>query len=693
MDNSTVERISFLRNELNRHNALYYQHSAPQITDYEYDQLMAELIRLEEANPSSFDPTSPSLRVGSDRSNFFEQKSHLTPMLSLSNTYTEGEIRDFIDRCQRTLGEDIVLCAELKFDGTSISLTFKDGVLQQGVTRGDGEKGDDVTTNVRTIRNIPLRISDTNLLEVRGEIVLPWQEFDRINEERVAAGDTLFANPRNAASGTLKLLSSKVVASRKLDALFYSLQNDHLPHDSHYANLQYLKQLGFHVSDHIQLCSTIDEVMDFIHYWDDKRKTLPVATDGIVLKVDSLRQRQELGLTSKFPRWAIAYKFKAEQASSILRAVTFQVGRTGSVTPVANLDPVLLSGTTVRRASLYNEDAIKSLDLHIGDTCYVEKGGEIIPKIVGVETSSRPTHAPVVAFITRCPECGTKLVREEGEAAYFCPNSNHCPPQVQGRIEHFVARKAMNIDGIGPETIQLMLQDGLISNCADLFTLTVEQITQEKAEPTVFQSELFPTEQSVNPTTQISKSKRRITKLVANKIIRAIEQSKSVPFERVVFALGIRYVGETVAKKLAYAFLTMDGVMQASYDQLISVDEIGHRIAQSVLEFFASAENRETIMLLKQAGLQFALADTSIVATTSTVLSGNTVVVSGVFHQHTRDEYKDLILQNGGKVGSSITGKTSFVLAGDNMGPAKLEKATKLGVRILTEDDFLALLS
>ncbi len=692
MVTSTAERISFLRNELNRHNELYYKHSSPQITDYEYDQLMAELIQLEEANPSFFDPTSPSLRVGSDISNNFEQKTHLSPMLSLSNTYTEGEIRDFVDRCQRSLGEDITLCAELKFDGTSISLTYQDGVLQQAVTRGDGEKGDDVTTNVRTIRNIPLRIDDTHLLEIRGEIVLPWTEFDRINAERADVGDTLFANPRNAASGTLKQLSSKVVASRKLDALFYSLQHDDLPYDSHYANLQYLKQLGFHVSEHIQLCTSIDEVMDFIHLWDEQRKALPVATDGIVLKVDSLRQRQELGLTSKFPRWAIAYKFKAEQAASILRAVTFQVGRTGSVTPVANLDPVLLSGTTVRRASLYNEDAILSLDLHIGDTCFVEKGGEIIPKIVGVDKSLRPDGAPAVQFITHCPECGTKLIREEGEAAYFCPNSNHCPPQVQGRIEHFVARRAMNIDGIGPETIQLMLQDGLISNYADLFKLTVDEMTQEKVAPAAFQSELFPVEDAT-PAKPATKAKRRITKLVAKKIVKAIDASKSIPFERVLFALGIRYVGETVAKKLAFAFHTMEGVMQATYDQLIAVDEIGHRIAISVLDFFAQEENRALIAQLGRADVQFALAEDAIVAPTSTILADTVVVVSGVFHQHSRDEYKSIILQNGGKVGSGITGKTSFVLAGDNMGPAKLEKATKLGVRIVSEDEFLAMLS
>ncbi len=696
MNPDIKNRIDFLRKELKRHNDLYYKQSQPEISDFDFDQMLKELAILEAENPDYIDLASPTLRVGSDLSNDFKQKKHKYPMLSLSNTYSYEEVREFVARCQKSLGEDIKICAEIKYDGTSISISYDGGYLQQAVTRGDGVQGDDVSNNVRTIRSVPLEIGDKEGMEVRGEILLPWKEFDRINAEREDKGEMLFANPRNAASGTIKLLNSRVVASRKLDVVFYALMEDKLPYDSHYANLQHLKQQGFHVSSDTKLCSNVEEVIEFIEMWDEKRKGLPVATDGIVLKVDSIRQQDELGITSKFPRWAVAYKFKAEQAESILREVTFQVGRTGSVTPVANMDPVQLSGTMVKRASLYNEDAIKALDLHIGDTCYIEKGGEIIPKIVGVDKSRRPEGAKPVVFITNCPECGAKLTRVEGESAYFCPNANHCPPQVQGRIEHFVARKAMNIDGIGPETITAFIKDGLIENYSDLYKLTDESIMacrrDIEAEMEVVQTELFPSEDLPQASKKKTTKPRKFTKLMATKIIKAIDQSKEVPFERVLFALGIRFVGETVAKRLASAFGNIDALIEADFEALVAVDEIGEKIAQSIKEHFAQEENIRIVETLRAHGLQMELNESDQPTQVSDALQGKTVVVSGVFSQYSRDEYKSMIEQNGGKVGSSISSKTSYVLAGENMGPSKLEKAQKLGIEILDEEQFLDIL-
>ena len=661
------QRIDQLRAELHRHNYNYYVLNAPEITDKAFDDLMRELQDLETAHPEYMDPNSPTQRVGSDLSKNFTQVAHKYPMLSLGNTYSESEVADFYERVRRGLeGEDFEICCELKYDGTSISLTYEDGRLVQAVTRGDGVQGDVVTDNVKTIRTIPLVLHGDypRLFEIRGEILMPWESFEALNREREAREEPLFANPRNAASGTLKSQSSAVVAARKLDAYLYYLLGEDLPGDGHYENLQAARAWGFKISEHMQKARTLQDIYDYIHYWDTERKNLPVATDGIVLKVNSLRQQRSLGYTAKSPRWAIAYKFQAERARTRLNEVTYQVGRTGAVTPVANLDPVQLSGTVVRRASLHNADIIEGLDLHLGDMVYVEKGGEIIPKITGVDTEARDESlGEKVRFITRCPECGTPLVRYEGEAAHYCPNDTACPPQLKGKIEHFISRRAMDIDGLGPETVDLLYQQGLIRDVSDLFRLRVDDI----------------------------KGLDRMGLKTAENIVSGIAASRAVPFERVLFALGIRFVGETVAKKLARAFGSIDALRRADMQALTAIDDVGERIAQSITAYFANPQNRALVERLEQAGLQFSRTAEDMAGQTDR-LAGQAIVISGVFARHSRDEYKALIEKHGGKNTGSISAKTSFILAGDNMGPAKLEKARKLGVRIVTEDDFLQMI-
>lgn len=661
------ERIDWLRAELHRHNYNYYVLNAPEISDKEFDDLMRELQDLEKEHPEYADENSPTMRVGSDLNKNFTQVAHKYPMLSLGNTYSESEVADFYERVKKALNEDFEICCELKFDGTSISLTYEDGKLVRAVTRGDGEKGDDVTDNVKTIRTIPLVLHGDypRSFEIRGEILMPWVSFEALNREREAREEPLFANPRNAASGTLKSQNSAVVAARKLDAYLYYLLGEDLPADGHYECLQKAAQWGFKISEHMKKARTLQEVFDYINYWDTERKNLPVATDGIVLKVNSLRQQKNLGYTAKSPRWAIAYKFQAERALTRLNKVTYQVGRTGAITPVANLDPVQLSGTVVKRASLHNADIIEGLDLHIGDMVYVEKGGEIIPKITGVDTDARGMLlGEKVKFITRCPECGTPLVRFEGEAAHYCPNETACPPQIKGKIEHFISRRAMNIDGLGPETVDLFYRLGLIKDAADLYRLTVDDI----------------------------KDLDRMGQKSAENIVNGIAASRSVPFERVLFALGIRFVGETVAKKIARSFKNIDEVEQATLETLVNIDEIGEKIAQSIVSYFANPLNRSLVERLKEAGLQFSRSEEDLSGYTDK-LAGQSIVISGVFEHHSRDEYKEMIERNGGKNVGSISAKTSFILAGANMGPAKLEKAQKLGIRILSENEFLDLLA
>ena len=659
------DQIESLRRELEQHNYNYYVKSAPTISDFDFDTKLRQLQELEAAHPEFFDPNSPTQRVGSDIASGFEQVAHVYPMLSLGNTYSEGEVEDFYERVRKGLNEDFELVCELKYDGTSISLTYEDGVLVRAVTRGDGEKGDDVTANVKTIRSIPLRLQGNypKSFEIRGEILMPWSVFDDLNREREEQEEQLFANPRNAASGTLKLQNSSVVASRKLDAYLYYLLGENLPSDLHSENLEAAHSWGFKISDATKVCRTLDEVSAFINYWDVERKNLPVATDGIVLKVNSLSQQRALGFTAKSPRWAIAYKFKAEKAVTRLNSVSYQVGRTGAVTPVANLDPVQLSGTTVKRASLHNADIIEALDLHIGDMVFVEKGGEIIPKITAVDKDTRLLICDKVQFIKSCPECGATLVRFEGEAAHYCPNENACPPQIKGKMEHFVSRKAMNIDGLGSETINLLYQNGLLHNIADIYTLKV---------PDLIRLERLGTKSAYN-------------------IQEGAEKSKEIPFERVVFALGIRFVGETIAKKLAYAFKNIEALEQATYDELIVVDEIGGRIAQSVVAYFSDSLNIEMLNRLKEYGLQMSLSEEKLQAH-GTALAGLSIVISGTFSKHSRDEYKTMIERNGGKNVGSVSAKTSFILTGENMGPEKLKKAEKLGVKLVNEDDFLSMI-
>lgn len=665
-----TERILQLRAELHEHNQRYYVQNAPVITDMEFDMMMKELQELEARHPEMADENSPTQRVGSDINREFTQVEHRYPMLSLANTYNEQEVADFYNSVKKGLdGEDFEICCELKYDGLSISLTYENGRLVRAVTRGDGVRGDDVTANVKTIRSIPLVLlneerrvkNDSSLnFEIRGEILMPWRVFEKLNAEREAAEEPLFANPRNAASGTLKSQNSALVAARKLDAYLYYMLGDNLPSDGHYENLEVARRMGFKVSEGMRKVKTLEEIYDFIRYWDTERKNLPVATDGIVLKVNSLRQQRILGYTAKSPRWAIAYKFKAERERTRLREVTFQVGRTGHVTPVANMEPVQLAGTTVRRATLNNEDFIRSFNLHLGDYVYVEKGGEIIPKIVGVDEDSRECGAEPVRFITRCPECGAELVRPEGEAAHYCPNDSGCPPQIKGRIEHYISRKAMNIDSLGPETVDDYFRQGLIRNVADLYDIRVEQI---------------------NGDGNREKS--------ARKIVQSIVASASVPFERVVFALGIRFVGETSAKLLARHFKTMDALAAASLEELQQVEGVGEVIARSVITYFHNPDNIAIIDRLRAHGIQMQLSEDQMTASDGS-LSGLSIVISGVFRHHSRDEYKAMIERNGGKNVGSISSKTSFILAGENMGPSKLQKAGKLGIRIMSEDEFLA---
>ena len=677
-----IERIKQLRRELHEHNHRYYVENNPVISDQEFDFLMHELQDLESKHPELFDANSPTQRVGSDLNNEFTKVAHKYPMLSLANTYTRSDVEDFYNRVKEGLsGEEFEICCEMKYDGLSISLTYEDGKLVRAVTRGDGVQGDDVTANVKTIRCIPLVLNGNDYpheFEIRGEVLMPWNVFNALNEEKEEKGETPFANPRNAASGTLKLQNSAEVARRGLDAYLYYLLGDdtggsniqldlfssftYNENAEHYSRLMQAAKWGFKISQGMKLCKTLQEIYDYIDYWDKERKNLPVATDGIVLKVNSLRQQRALGYTAKSPRWAIAYKFKAERVCTRLNEITYQVGRTGAITPVANMDPVLLAGTVVKRASLYNEDAIRQLDLHIGDMVYVEKGGEIIPKIVGVNIDERPIICQPVQFIKHCPECGTPLVRYQDEAVHYCPNDAGCPPQIKGRIEHFISRKAMNIDSLGPETVDEYYNRGLIHDIADLYRIQVQDINGDG-----------------------SKTKSAL------KIVNSIEQSKKVPFERVVYAIGIRFIGETSAKLLARRFKSMQALAEATMPQLLEIDGVGEVMAQSVIDYFLNPTNREIIQRLTEYGLQMQLSEEALASQTDK-LAGKSIVISGVFSQHSRDEYKQIIEQNGGKNSSSISKNTSFILAGDNMGPSKLEKAQKLSIPVVNEVEFLQML-
>ncbi len=662
------ERIEWLRNELHRHNHNYYILNRPEISDREFDMMMKELEALESANPDMADPNSPTQRVGSDISKGFEQAKHIYPMLSLANTYSIDDIDAWVNRTDESLyGQKAEIVGEMKFDGTGISLIYEHGLLIRAVTRGDGEKGDDVTENVRTIRSIPLKLQGDgypDFFEIRGEIVLPWKAFDRLNAEREAAGEPLFANPRNAAAGTLKLLNSAEVARRGLDAYLYYLLGDNLPFDNHYDNMMEAKKWGFKVSEAMTLLRSIDDVDRYINHWDKARRELPVATDGLVFKVNSLRQQLNLGFTAKSPRWAVAYKFAAERALTRLRFVSFDVGRMGIITPVANLEPVLLSGTVVKRASLHNEDIMRTLGIHEHDMLYVEKGGEIIPKITGVDTEAREAGYKAVEFVSHCPACGTPLVRVEGEAAWVCPNKTGCLPQIVGRIEHFVGRRMMNIDGIGEETAALLFEKGLVKNIADLYELRPEQLEGLEG----------------------------FGKKSAERVIDGIAASRLVPFDRVVFALSIPYVGETTAKKVAKAAGSIDRLMAMGQAELESIEDVGPRIARTITEYFADEANRETVARLRAAGVQMEMPEESVVETISDTLAGKSIVISGVFEHHSRDQYKAMIETHGGKNVGSISKKTDFILAGDNMGPSKLEKAQKLGIPIISEEEFLKMI-
>lgn len=665
-----IDRILQLRKELHQHNYNYYVKNAPVISDQEFDSLMAELMALEAQHPEMADVNSPSVRVGSDLSQDFVQVQHTVPMLSLGNTYSRADVEEFYNRVREGLnGEPFEICCEQKFDGLSISLVYENYRLVRAVTRGDGTKGDDVTANVKTIRTIPLELPhDCGCppdFEIRGEVLMPWTSFERLNKEREAREEPLFANPRNAASGTLKSKSSAVVAHRHLDAYLYYVLGNEVTEPTHYGRLELARKWGFQVSNHVKLAHSVDDIFSYIDYWNEERRNLPVATDGIVLKLNSLEQQQRLGFTAKSPRWAIAYKFKAERACTPLLKVTYQVGRTGAVTPVANMEPVQLAGTIVKRASLHNEDIINQLDLHLGDYVYVEKAGEIIPQIVGVDVDARKhlgnQLGEKVKFITTCPECGATLVRYPGEAAHYCPNDTACPPQLKGRIEHFISRDAMNIDSIGPETVDDYFERGLIHDAADLYKLKVEDIWGFDA--------------------------NRLRS--AQKVIDGIEESKNVPFERVLFALGIRFVGKVVAKSIARHFKSMDALFNATIDDLLACDGVGDVIASSVRTFLREERNIDLIRRLRDAGLQMEMAQ---VETASNILSGQTIVISGTFAQHSREEYKKIIEDNGGKNTGSISKKTSFILAGEGMGPSKREKAEKLGITIMSETDFLSML-
>ena len=658
-------KIETLRKEIEEHNNRYYVLNQPLISDFEYDILLNELDTLEKKFPEFISDNSPTKRVGSDITKEFEQYEHIYPMLSLGNTYSEEELREFDNRIHKSISQPIEYVCESKFDGASISITYINGSLFRAVTRGDGNKGDDVTLNVKTIRSIPLKITSKRIpaeFVIRGEILMPRAVFNRLNEERIKAELTPFANPRNAAAGTLKLLDPRIVASRSLDCMIYFLLAEELPHDNHYDNLKEAAGWGFKVAESIRLCKNIDEVLQFISFWETERKKLPYDTDGVVVKVNSLSQQSELGFTAKSPRWAIAYKYKAEEATTRLLSVTFQVGRTGTVTPVANLEPVLLSGSTVKRATLHNEDQINLLDLHLNDMVYVEKGGEIIPKIVGVDHSGRNENSKKIVFISNCPECGTALIKNEGEANHFCPNYLHCPPQIKGRIEHFISRKAMDIDGLGEETIDLLFNKNLIRNFADLYDLKIEQ--------------LVPLE--------------RLGEKSAANILKSIRTSIDTPYRRVLFALGIRHVGETVAKTIAWRFKTIDDLINAGIDQLTSVYEIGPKIAASIVSYFSDNDNLEMIKRLKSVGIRF--SEMSEPTLTGNLLKGKIIVISGVFKEHSREEYKELIEKNGGKNSTSVSGNTSFILAGDDMGQSKKEKADELGIPMISESEFLKII-
>lgn len=676
------ERILQLRASLEAHNRAYYVDNRPQISDKEFDDLMHELERLEAQHPEMDDPDSPTRRVGSDLNGAFQTVAHVRPMISLSNTYNEDEVREFYRRVEDGLkGQKFQICCELKYDGLSIALHYEKGRLVRALTRGDGTQGDDVTLNVRTIRSIPLKVSEERNFEIRGEVLLPWSNFERLNNEREARGEELFANPRNAASGTLKSKDPKVCASRGLDAYLYYLLGDDIPGDSHYDNMMAAKAWGFKVSADMMLCDTLEEVMDYIHYWDEARRALPVATDGVVLKVNSLAQQKSLGMTAKSPRWAIAYKFQAEQASTILREVTYQVGRTGVVTPVANMDPVLLAGTIVKRATLHNEAFMRQLDLHEGDPVLIEKGGEIIPKVVSVDMDAlKGERGPVIRFIERCPECGTPLRKDEDEdggekgASWRCPNEDGCKPQILGRIEHFVSRRAMAIDSIGPETIASLYERGLIRDAADLYTLTM--------------NDLCPPETDLFGMPIADTSSSKATHKLEQNILDGIAASREVPFERVLFAIGIRYVGEIAAKALARYFKSIEALRNATLEELLEVNGIGIIIAESIIRFFREEKNVTFVTRLERAGLQMTLSEEQLTLH-SNRLEGHSIVISGVFQHHSRDEYKSLIEQHGGKNVGSISSKTTMVLAGENMGPAKREKAEKLGVKLVSEDEFL----
>ncbi len=658
-------KIKQLQTELAEHNYKYYVLAQPEISDFDFDIKLKELEYLEKKYGIN-DPNSPTQRVGSDISSDFEQVEHKYAMLSLSNAYSEDEICDFDTRIKKIIETDFEYVCELKFDGSSISLTYENGRLVRAVTRGDGEKGDDVTRNVRTIRSIPLQLRGNGFpdeFEIRGEIVMPFKVFDELNAELEKAGEPLLANPRNTAAGTLKMKNSKIVASRKLDAYFYYFPGRNLPEDGHYQNLQKAKEWGFKVSDAMQLCKNLDEVFNYIRKWDVKRHQLPVATDGVVIKVNSRNLQENLGFTAKSPRWAIAYKFKAESATTLLKSVSYQVGRTGAVTPVANLEPVQIAGTIVKRASLHNADIIQNLDLHLGDSVFVEKGGEIIPKITGVDTTKRHPMFQPVRFIETCPECQTPLIRKEGEAAHYCPNEDGCPPQIKGKMEHFVSRKAMDIDGLGQETIELLYNEGLAKNIVDLYALKKEQLANLE----------------------------RMGEKSAQRILDGLEDSKKVPFERVLFALGIRFVGETVAKTLVKKLHTIENIQTQTKEELVEIGEIGDKIAESVVDWFSKPEHQELISCLSEKGLQFTISEEQLNSKTD-ILNGLSIIISGTFEKHSRDELKNMIEQNGGKNVGSISKNTSYLLAGSNIGPSKLEKATKLGIPVISEDDFLKML-
>lgn len=722
MDTMIQDRIATLRRQLEYHNYKYYVENAPEISDFEFDALMRELQDLERAHPEYADPNSPTMRVGSDLTNEFHSVAHRFPMLSLGNTYSLDELHEFIDRIDREVGTTEFVC-ELKFDGTAISLTYEHGRLLRAVTRGDGTQGDDVTANVRTIRTVPLVLQGEgwpDYFEIRGEILMPYASFDRLNAEREAAGDPLFANPRNAAAGTLKQQSSAVVAHRGLDCTLYQLAGDALPYDSHWENLQCARSWGFKVSDAMRICRTRDEIDDYIRYWDEARKGLPFPTDGVVIKVNRYADRRALGTTAKVPKWAVAYKFKAEQALTQLTSIDFQVGRTGAVTPVANLEPVQLAGTTVRRATLHNAEQIAQLDVRPGDWVYVEKGGEIIPKITGVELSRRPADSVPFQYIDRCPVCGTPLVRYEGEAKHYCPNQSHCRPQILGRIVHFIRRKAMDIDGLGEEIIDRLFEEGLLHDVSDLYDLTVDQVARTRITTKLPENQALKlmqniregkrsnsqvvrkllAEGAVSDVSEIASLplerlmevdfEKEIGRKTAERIVRNIAASTQVPFRRVLFALGIRFVGETTAKYLAAHFRSLDAVMQASREELVEAEEVGAKIADAILDYFADEENRRIIARLRAAGVQTVETEREL---TSDTLSGLSFVISGTFRNHSRDELKALIETHGGRNLAAVSSATDYLVAGEKMGPAKRQKAEKLGVRILSEEEFEALLA